>query len=109
MTPYVSNLSNLPTPGRTQAATTASCLQSDYLELSNTTGVFAATQHQVNWSLHPEDWLQSVNRSSFYLTNPQILQELPHFPATNKMVILIIEKPVPTLVAHMLSEFKKLK
>ena len=78
--PYVPELSNggaeyshTATPGHTQTATTASHLQSDSLELNNTTRVLAAALHQAkleppvftgNGVIHPEDWLQSVNTHS---------------------------------------------
>ncbi len=80
--------------------------------------VFAA-----DGSLNPEDWLQSVNvyRTSLDLTDAQILFELPHFlskePSDNQERILrgildrmqMPDEPLPTFVAHMLGEFRKLK
>lgn len=164
-TPYVPGLptreteQSISAPGPTQPARALSQSQSDSLELINTTRVLAAALHQAkleptvfanDGSLHPEEWLQSVNayKTSLDLTDAQILRELPHFlakeprkwfnvliphvstwakfcelfrtvflPADNQEQILrgILdrfqhpEEPLPTFVAHMLSEFRRLR
>lgn len=151
--------SDMVTPNHAPAANPASRLQSDSLDLNNTTRVLATALHQANLEppvfagdgvIHPEDWLQSVNtyKSSLGLTDVQIVRELPRFlvkeprkwfsvlnthvcnwtdfcelfrmvflPADNQERIMrgILdrfqrpEETLPTFIAHMLSEFKKLR
>lgn len=57
-------------------------------------------------SLHPEEWLQSVNayKTSLDLTDAQILRELPHFLAKEPRKWFNV-----LIVAHMLSEFRRLR
>lgn len=151
--------SEVAASGSSHAVNAASLLQSNSLELNNTSRVLAAALHQAKMeppvfandgTVRPDEWLQSVNtyRTSLGLTEVQILSELPRFlakeprkwfrvlsthvvtwtgfceffkvvflPSDNQECVMrgildcyqASEEPLPTFVAHMLSEFKKLK